>query len=177
MQPMRTIVKTVDHETAAAHIGDLSVILAESVADGAAIGFMQPFSIDDAMRFWTDDVLPHLAKGRRALFIAESADQLIGAVQLITALPPNQPHRCEVAKMAVRPAARRKGAARALMDAVLEHAAQIGKTLITLDTRTGDAAEKLYASVGFGTAGVIPDFARDADGAALHATTYMYKRL
>jgi hypothetical protein len=43
--------------------------------------------------------------------------------------------------------------------------------------RGGDAAEPLYASVGFEVAGVIPDFAWDPDGKALHATTYMFRRI
>ncbi|KJS11253.1 MAG: acetyltransferase, partial [Hoeflea sp. BRH_c9] len=49
--------------------------------------------------------------------------------------------------------------------------------LITLDTRTGDAAEPLYRAAGFVAVGVIPGFALDPDGAGLHATTYMYKQL
>jgi hypothetical protein len=53
----------------------------------------------------------------------------------------------------------------------------VGKTLVTLDTRTGDVAEPLYKSVGFKEAGVIPDYAFDADGGAKHSTTYMYKSL
>jgi len=62
------------------------------------------------------------------------------------------------------------------MSHALEHAQQIGKSLVTLDTRTGDVAEPLYASLGFEVAGIIPDFAWDPDGKAKHATTYMYRR-
>jgi hypothetical protein len=47
--------------------------------------------------------------------------------------------------------------------------------LITLDTRTGDKAERLYGSLGFRAAGVIPNYAYDPDGRARHGTTYMYK--
>ena len=98
-------------------------------------------------------------------------------MQLILALPPNQPHRCEVAKMMVHPVARRKGVGRALMAALETEARAAGKTLITLDTKTGDKAEPLYKAAGFRTAGIIPGFALDPDGAAMHATTYMYKAL
>ena len=58
------------------------------------------------------------------------------------------------------------------------HAARIGRSLITLDTRTGDSAEPLYASLGYVTVGQIPDFSRDPhDAGKLDATTIMYKRV
>jgi ribosomal protein S18 acetylase RimI-like enzyme len=79
--------------------------------------------------------------------------------------------------MVVHPRARRLGIGRALMKAVLDRARTLGKTLVTLDTRTGDAAEALYAAVGFEVAGVVPGFAWDPDGVARHATTYMYRRI
>jgi hypothetical protein len=63
------------------------------------------------------------------------------------------------------------------MLALEAHAKSLGKTLITLDTRTGDKAETLYASVGFQRAGVIPNYAYDPDGRAKHGTTYMYKEI
>lgn len=78
--------------------------------------------------------------------------------------------------MIVDPRARRLGIGRLLMTRVLVRAQELGKTLVTLDTRTGDVAESLYASMGFEIAGVIPDFAWDPDGKARHATTYMFRR-
>ena len=59
----------------------------------------------------------------------------------------------------------------------LDHARTLGKTNVTLDTRSGDVSQSLYASVGFEVAGIIPDFALDPDGRTLHSTTYMFKRL
>ena len=155
----------------------LSRILADSVGGGAAISFMAPLRYDDAVRFWTRDVMPEVAAGRRVLFGAEHDGEIVGTVQLVTAMPPNQPHRCEISKMIVHPSARRLGIGRALMNRALDRAKQLGKTLVTLDTRTGDVAEPLYASVGFEVAGVIPDFAWNPDGQARHATTYMFRRL
>jgi GNAT superfamily N-acetyltransferase len=122
-------------------------------------------------------VFPEVRAGRRKLLAAKLDGEIAGSVQLILALPPNQPHRCEVAKMMVHPVARRKGVGRALMAALETEARAAGKTLITLDTKTGDKAEPLYRAAGFRTAGVIPGFALDPDGAAMHATTYMYKVL
>ncbi len=63
------------------------------------------------------------------------------------------------------------------MEAVEALARAEGRTLLTLDTRTGDAAEPLYRSMGYLTAGVIPNYARAAASPELHATTFMYKIL
>jgi len=155
----------------------LAAIMAQTVGDGAAIGYIQPFSEADGLAFFTTQVFPEVRAGRRKLLIASLDGRTVGSVQLITALPPNQPHRCEVAKMMVAPAARRQGVGRALMQALDEAARSAGKRLITLDTKTGDKAEPLYRAAGFKTAGVIPGFALDPDSQALHATTYMYKAL
>ncbi|MEM5471242.1 GNAT family N-acetyltransferase [Hoeflea sp. AS60] len=160
-----------------AHADVLAGIMALTVNDGAAIGYMQPFSQADAHAFFTGQVFPEVRAGNRRLLVAKLNSEAVGTVQLIVALPPNQPHRCEVAKMMVHPAARRKGIGRALMQALDGEARAAGKTLVTLDTRTGDKAEPLYKASGFRTAGVIPGFALDPDGKAHHATTYMYKML
>lgn len=155
----------------------LTEILVASVNGGAAISFLQPFGPEDGVRFWRENVATEVAAGRRTLLLAWREGALAGTVQLITAMPPNQPHRAEIAKMIVHPAARRRGVGRALMEAAERTARAAGKTLITLDTRTGDAAEPLYASVGYAIAGIIPGYALDPDRGSLHATTYMYKRL
>ena len=52
-----------------------------------------------------------------------------------------------------------------------------GRTLLTLDTWTGGAAEQLYSSLGYVTVGVIPRFARPSTTEALEPTTIMYKEL
>ncbi|WP_186395714.1 GNAT family N-acetyltransferase [Stappia sp. TSB10GB4] len=174
---METQILELDGPAIEANSAALSRILIDSVADGAAISFMAPVSAHEAARFWLETVRPEVEAGRRTVFGARRDGALIGTVQLLTAMPPNQPHRCEIAKMIVHPQARRLGTGRALMTRVLEHARALGKTLVTLDTRTGDVAEPLYASVGFEIAGTIPDYAFDPDGRARHATTYMYRRL
>jgi GNAT superfamily N-acetyltransferase len=156
---------------------DLAQILSDSVAAGAAIGFMQPVSQDTALVFWQGTVAESVACGARDLFIAEEDGVVLGTVQLIHDMPANQPHRAEIAKMMVAPVARRRGVGRALMKAALQAAKANGKTLVTLDTRTGDVAAPLYAAVGFEVAGHIPDYAFDPDGQARHSTTYMYCKL
>ena len=56
-------------------------------------------------------------------------------------------------------------------------ASRLGRSLITLDTRTGDAAEPLYKGLGYQIAGIIPGYCRDALSERLDPTTVMYKTL
>lgn len=152
-------------------------ILIDAVHGGAAVRFMAPLPREEAARYWLDEVARDLEAGRLVLLAASLDGATVGTVQLVTAMAPNQPHRCEIAKMIVHPDARRRGIARALMLRALDEARALGKRLVTLDTRTGDIGQSLYGSVGFEEAGTIPDFALDPDGGAFHGTTYMYLRL
>ncbi|MOA63582.1 Acetyltransferase [compost metagenome] len=78
----------------------------------------------------------------------------------------------------MHPDFRRRGIARALLAEAEALAGRRGRSLITLDTRTGDSAEPLYASMGYRTVGTIPGFSRDPrDVGKLDATTIMYKQL
>jgi ribosomal protein S18 acetylase RimI-like enzyme len=158
-------------------VDGLAEILSDAVSGGAAITFMQPFTVADGLRFWQERIFPEVAKGNRVLFAAYANQVVVGSVQLDLALPPNQPHRCEVSKMVVHSRARRRGIARQLMLALEVHAKSIGRSLITLDTRTGDAAAHLYSSLGFVRAGAIPNYAYDPDGRAQHSASYMYKEI
>lgn len=174
---MKVKIIELDAQTIKIKIGVLARILTDSVTDGASISFMAPLAYETAAKFWLENVLPEVLTGNRVLFGAELDGEIVGVVQLITATSPNQPHRAEIAKMIVHPSNRRLGIGRLLMNQAINHAKEIGKTLITLDTRKGDSAELLYSSVGFITAGVIPDFAWDPYGQECHATTYMFRQL
>ena len=52
-----------------------------------------------------------------------------------------------------------------------------GRSLLTLDTVTGDNAEPLYASLGYERVGVIPGYSLHPSHAQLESTTVMYKAL
>ena len=111
------------------------------------------------------------------MLLARSRGRIVGTVQLDLAMPPNQRHRAEVAKLLVHPDARRRGIARALMVALEEVALSEGRTLLTLDTWTDGHAELLYRSLDYVTVGVIPRFARGSLTPELEPTTIMYKEL
>lgn len=159
------------------HLDDLADLLHACVHAEASVGFILPFAMADSRAFWLDAVRPSLRTGRRLVLAAWQDGRLVGSVQLGMDLPPNQPHRADVAKLLVHPQARRQGIARRLMRTLEDTARQAGRSLLVLDTRTGDIAEPLYRSLGYQVAGIIPGYARDARGDGLHATTYMYKAL
>ena len=161
----------------ASHVRDLGALLHACVHDGASIGFVLPFTVGDGESFWDDSVLPAVRDGTRVLLVARVSGRIAGTVQLDYDTMPNQRHRAEVRKLLVHPDARRRGIARALMIDLERIARHLGRSLLTLDTRTGDRAEHLYASLGYKTAGVIPGFCRDTTGDRLDATTIMYKAL
>ena len=154
----------------------LADVLIDCVEGGASVSFMLPISRSTAVDFWRH-VASSVARDERILLIAEDASgEIVGTVQLITALPENQPHRADVAKMLVSRKARRQGVAQRLMTAVDEEAKAAGKSVLVLDTVTGGDAERLYERAGWQRVGVVPNYALMPDG-EFCATTYYYKQL
>lgn len=158
-------------------LDDLATLLHACVHAGASVSFVLPFSVEDARGFWMRKVFPAVGSGALLLLAAKLGGRLAGSVQLDLDTPPNQPHRAEIRKLLVHPDFRRRGLATGLMTAVEREAAGRGRRLLTLDTRTGDAAEPLYSGLGYATAGVIPGFSRDPASDRLDATTIMFKTI
>jgi ribosomal protein S18 acetylase RimI-like enzyme len=150
-------------------------VLVDCVEGGASVSFMWPFSRDDARAFF-EGVAAEVEQGRRLLVAAFDDGELMGTVQVILALPPNQPHRGEITKLLVHRSARRRGVARMLMEQAEAEARAEGKTLLVLDAVTGDDAERLYERLGWTKVGVIPGYALYPDGRVCD-TTYFWKGL
>ena len=159
------------------NVDELAKLMQACVHAGASINFIMPFPIDESLDFWRRKVQPALNDGSRVLLVARHEGRIAGSVQLDCDTPPNQPHRAEITKLMVHPDVRRRGVARTLMREVEAIALQRGRNLITLDTRTGDSAEPLYASLGYKTAGIIPGYCRDTHEERLEATTIMHMDL
>lgn len=156
-------------------IHGLSDVLIDCVEGGASVSFMFPLSREKAQTFWRG-VAESATRGERIVLAAyDAAETIVGTAQVITALPENQPHRGEVAKMLVHRRARRLGVGAALLAAAEHHARAVGKTLLVLDTASADA-ERLYERGGWRRCGVIPDYALLPDG-GFCATTIYYKAL
>jgi ribosomal protein S18 acetylase RimI-like enzyme len=151
-----------DAAAAAAAERQLAEILCACVDAGASVSYLPPLPLHVARALWRDTAA-EVEAGARLLLGAWAAGELVGTATLDLATPPNQPHRAEVQKLLVHPRARRRGIARALMMRAEEAALSAGRTLLTLDTRAGDAAERLYRELGWTEAGRIPGYALNAD--------------
>jgi GNAT superfamily N-acetyltransferase len=156
-------------------IQGLSEVLIDCVEGGASVGFMHPLSRAKANAFWLG-VAAGIARGERVLLAAYDATGSIwGTVQIVFAQFENQPHRADLAKMLVHRRARRQGVGAALLAAAEHAASSAGKTLLVLDTASGDA-ERLYAKRGWRPCGIVPGFAL-APGGGLCDTTFFYRTL
>jgi len=156
-------------------IQGLSDVLIDCVEGGASVSFMLPMSRPKAEAFWRT-VAASVARGERLVLVAEDdAGVIVGSVQVILAQPENQPHRGDLAKMLVHRRARRRGIGAALLAAAERSAFSVGKTLLVLDTASGDA-ERLYARQGWKRCGQIPNYALWPDGTQC-ATTIFFKFL
>jgi ribosomal protein S18 acetylase RimI-like enzyme len=167
----------VSHAIVERDLDMLGQLLRAVVYAGAGIHFIVPLSVAEARGFWKDKVLPGALARTRRVLLARSGQDIVGTVQLDLAVPPNQQHRADVAKLLVHPTARRRGIARALMVALEAIAQAEGRTLLTLDTVTGGYAEALYRDLGYAAAGMIPRYARGSLTSDLEAATIMYKEL
>jgi len=165
-----------DTKTYPQYRGGLADLLCATVAGGGSVGFLQPMTGAAALAFW-DRHAADLSRGALDLLVAVEGGAVAGTVSLDCALPPNQEHRGDVCKMMVDPGHRRRGIAARLLETVQGRAVARGLSLLVLDTRTGDPAQALYGRMGFVAVGEIPDYARDPDGAGLHGTTLMYRRV
>ena len=174
---MSIAISSLSADDANDQVAALGTLLHACVHDGASIGFVLPFSARQSEAYWRAKVLPRVRDGSVLLLAARIGERIVGSVQLDHDTPPNQPHRAEVRKLLVHPDCRRQGIAKALMAAIESRAADLGRSLLTLDTRTGDHAEPLYTALGYRTAGIIPGYCRDPFEAKLDPTTVMYKTL
>lgn len=159
------------------HLPELARLLHDCVHAGASIGFIMPHTMPEAEAFWRDKVAVPVGNATRLLLVALNGERIAGAVQLDYDTPANQPHRAEIRKLLVHPDFRRQGMARTLMARIEDEARRLRRSLLTLDTRTGDDAEPLYAAIGYQTTGVIPGYCRDTHKDRLDSTTIMYKNL
>lgn len=153
----------------------LSEMLVETVAHGGSVSFMHPLPLTAAEAFWRDS-LGAAARGERIVLGAFDGEQLIGTVTLLLNLPPNQPHRAEIAKMMTRLSHRHRGVATALLRAAERIALERGRWLLVLDTAQDEGAAGLYERLGFQLTGLVPDYALKPHG-GLTGTLIYWKRL
>ncbi len=127
----------------------LAEILRACVHEGASVGFVLPFDMDEAQR-----LLARQGGARRmrreagVVLVATLGGTIVGTAQLDLDTMPSKRHHAEVSKVLVDPDFRR-ARRRARADGGDRTArAAAGRWLLTLDT-AGDAAEALYRSLGY----------------------------
>jgi GNAT superfamily N-acetyltransferase len=156
-------------------VGELASILVRTVKAGASVSFLLPFTQAEGERFF-ESVAQSAERGERVVMAARVGERLAGTVQLVLAMPPNQPHRAEIAKLLVHPDFRGRGIGRLLMERAEREALARGRNLLVFDTVRGEAGERLYRRMGYVAAGVIPKYALYPDG-RLCDTVVFYKQL
>jgi len=155
-------------------LADLCEVLMDCVEGGASVSFMWPMTRAKAESFW-QSVGDSLARGERALVVAEDEHGVVGTAQAVWASPENQPHRADVSKMLVHRRARRLGVGAAVLSAAEAAALAAGKTLLVLDTASPEA-ERLYERGGWQRVGIVPKYALLPDGPFCR-TVIFYKDL
>jgi DNA-binding SARP family transcriptional activator/predicted GNAT family acetyltransferase len=138
-------------------------LLRETVDGGASLGFLPPLTHRDARRYWLS-LGPELRGGSRLLFAATVGDRLAGSGQLALPRWPNGRHRAEVQKVMVAGSLRGCGIGRRLMQTMHDTARERGRSLLLLNTRRGDRAERFYRGLGYRDAGMIPGYSVGPEG-------------
>lgn len=151
-------VAELDAGAVAAHLDELAQLLLDAHASGMALGLAAPLTRDHARAAYRE-AAERLQPGERLLLAAFDGDELVGAVQLDRSGVPNGRHRAEVRRLAVRTDRRGAGVGRALMEAVVERARDLGLRLLWLSTHEDTDADRVYERLGWTRAGVIPDYA------------------
>lgn len=153
---------------------DLGGLLVEAVESGAAVSFLPPLGNQQAESWWQRTLAD--AHPRAIFLVARDESGIVGTVQVQPAWAPNQSHRGEIVKLLVHSRARRIGLAARLMTGIEAEARAAGYRLLTLDTKRGEPAERLYRRLGWTELGTIPRYATNPDG-TLHDAVFFWKEI
>lgn len=157
------------------NLDQLTDLLIHCVDTGASVGWLPPMPRKTAVDYWQSKA-EAVAEGSTVLLFAWEDERIVGTVQLALEQRANGIHRAEVQKLLVHTNYRRRGIAQQLMAEIEAHAAQHKRVLLFLDTRRGDASEKLYRKIGYAESGIIPNYVISEDG-SLDDTVLYYKML
>lgn len=168
------VIERLARPSSEADLRALAELLADAVNAGSAVSFLPPLTVERALGWWRDTLAE---SGPGAVFlVARDTQGIAGGVQVHPAWAPNQPHRGDIAKLIVHRRARGQGLGTLLMEAAEAAARAAGLTLLTLDTKRGDTAERLYRRLGWTEMGSIPGFAINPDGSP-QESVFFYKHL
>lgn len=154
----------------------LAALLMDAVQSGAAVTFLASTPLGEMVQWWGRVLGPGLDP-RAIVLVARAEGTIVGTAQIQPAPAGNQRHRAEVCKMIVHRSTRGQGLGRALLGTLERLAAEDGFTLLTLDTKRGAGAQRLYESMGWAHTGTVPGYALDPDGRTLHDAAFYHKHI
>lgn len=155
----------------------LSDLLADAVSAGASIGFVWPVDMAEITAYWAGVDADVQAGKKHLLVVHDEAQRVVATAQLEPAAKANGRHRAEVQKVIVHTSRRGKGIGTQVMQAVDAQARLLQRSLLVLDTRAGDAGERLYQATGWVKVGELPGYAISPDTLSHEATAFYYKCL
>ena len=100
-----TEIRQLDSADGLQYLDALADVLLDCVDGGASVSFMAPLARETAEAFF-EDILQKAQRGECILLAAFVGVRLVGTVQIRIAMPPNQPHRADIAKLLVLRSAR-----------------------------------------------------------------------
>ena len=147
-----------DAELTPALLADAARLLADLVAHGAALGWVEPPSAAEVTALLREVVVA-AERGDAALAVAAAGDELHGLGWWRRYTRPTHRVHADLERVAVRSDAQGAGLGRALTVMLVEQARAAGIEQLTLDLR-GDntAALHLYESLGFRVYARLPEF-------------------
>lgn len=77
-----TTVSRLDAQRLRASVGELAELLIDTVDGGASIGFLAPLERETAVAWWEERV-DAVSAGRLAVWVAHTADRILGTVSLV----------------------------------------------------------------------------------------------
>lgn len=165
-------IRILDGDDAHRLIDALAAILHDAIMKGASVGFMKPFSMTEAVTFYTE-IAARVQRDEIILFAAFNHECVVGTCQLIPSKKPNQIYRADLVKLLVHSNHRDIGIGASLLVAVDNEVKRQGFKLVTLDTGL-NTAEAVYERAGYQRAGIIPKYALFPDGTYCD-TVFFYK--
>jgi ribosomal protein S18 acetylase RimI-like enzyme len=138
-------------------------ILSTLVANGAALGWVDPPGLDEVAELLTE-VVSAAVRGDATLCCAYLGTSLAGlGYWMRYARPTHWPH-ANLEKLAVAPDAQGRGVGRALLGALIADARAARIEVLTLDCRADNAnAQHLYRELGFTEYGRLENFVAFGD--------------
>jgi GNAT superfamily N-acetyltransferase len=144
-------------------IEPLSLLLTESVRDGASLSFLPSIEMRKAEEYWRG-IMMALSPFRK-LWVVWLDDKVIGTTQLISSEKENSRHRGSREKTMILKGFRGLGVATKLEKFVDDYAVKTGHRLLLMDS-----------ILGWICFGEVPDFAVDGQGRPYHMA-FFYKQL